>query len=200
MELGALDGEWLSNTKFFDDSLRWRGALIEATPGSVKRLKRNRRNPGNRIFAEGVCPEGQATMEFMVGKKPEVNGNPTDMADDFASTYWEGGSKKIEVPCRPLGAILKEFLHHANATHIDFFSLDVEGGEFSVLHTFDFDVPVNVWIIEMDGLNPDKDEQVRQLLQAKGYVKSDKAFEKKNEVWVHKSCRVQKTGALECGS
>merc|ERR1719436_1920129 len=99
---------------------------------------------------------------------------------------WHGDnlSKRIDVPCRSLSAQLKEFLSRSGADHIDFFSLDVEGGELAVLQTFNFDVPVNRWVVEMDGRNPQKDEAVRQLLTKRGYARSHVKFTDRDEVWV----------------
>ena len=56
---------------------------------------------------------------------------------------------------------------------VDLFSLDVEGAELAVLHTLDFSV-VNfrVLIVELDGMAPEKDQAVRDLLAAKGYEKA----------------------------
>ena len=36
IELGALDGILYSNTKFFEDSLNWKGILIEPHPEKFK--------------------------------------------------------------------------------------------------------------------------------------------------------------------
>ena len=55
---------------------------------------------------------------------------------------------------------------------LDFFSLDVEGGELFVLQTMDWDIPVGVWLVELDGSDPAKDEGVRKLLNEHGYVAS----------------------------
>jgi hypothetical protein len=180
-----LDGVRWSNAKFFEESMGWSGLLIEAAPSSASTLKVNRKNEANLILAEGVCPEEQKNMSFLVGGNPDVNGNPEDMSESFYNQWHSGHDKFITVPCRPLSTMLREFLNRSSATHIDFFSLDVEGGEFSVLSTFDFSVPVHVWIIELDGHNPGKDESVRQLLMKHNYTKSKKTFAGKgNEVWV----------------
>ena len=65
------------------------------------------------------------------------------------------------VPCVALGSILQTF----GVSHIDFFSLDVEGAELQVLNTLDLKaLHVNVIVIEQDGSNPTKDETVRQKL------------------------------------
>lgn len=185
VELGALDGVRFSNTKFFEDSLGWSGLLIEASPGSFAALQQNRPNPKNSILAEGVCPDGQGTMPFLVDGDPAVSGNPDTMSDSFQAQWHHGDQLQIDVPCRSLNTQLNEFLLRAGADHIDFFSLDVEGGELAVLQTFTFDVPVNSWVIEMDGHDPAKDEGVRQLLTERGYVRSHITyFSDRNEVWV----------------
>jgi FkbM family methyltransferase len=188
VEMGALDGVRFSNTKFFDDSLGWSGALIEASPRSALKLKQTRKNPRNIIFSEAACPEGQISINFIENSEPAVSGGVDSMSDSFRDEWHKGTHGKeniIAVPCRTLSAILQEFVHRSGANHVDFFSLDVEGGEFQVLKTFDFKVPVNSWIIEMDGNDKEKDESVRQLLKEHGYVRSRvKDFSDRNEIWV----------------
>ena len=44
---------------------------------------------------------------------------------------------------------------------INLFSLDVEGGELSVLRTLDLEATNIQVVVELDGRNPEKDEQVR---------------------------------------
>lgn len=192
VELGALDGLTYSNTKFFEDTMGWSGALIEATPTSGEKLTKNRENPRNKIFREGVCKEGQSTMDFLIassdgrGKNGATNGDPNNMADTFKKKWHNANSQTITVPCRPLGDFIKEFLEHSGRDHIDLLSLDVEGGELAVLSTFTFEVPVNIFMVEMDHHNPQKNEGVREILRAHGYHKSNKQFDKRNEVWVTK--------------
>ena len=53
IELGAFDGVNLSNTKFFEDNLNFRGMLIEANPVYYKRLLANR--------PKSICIEGAVT-------------------------------------------------------------------------------------------------------------------------------------------
>jgi len=185
-ELGALEGVRLSNTKFFEDSLGWSGLLIEASPRSAHHLKSNRANPKNGILAEGVCPDGQGTMPFLIDGSAFVHGNPDTMAGSFKDSHHPKlHRKQIDVPCRSLSTQVEEFVNRTGADHIDFFSLDVEGGEFAVLQTFNFKVPVHCWVIEMDGHNVAKDEDVRQLLTKHGYVEYHVApSSPRNEFWV----------------
>merc|ERR1712070_1232681 len=75
------------------------------------------------------------------------------------------GGRNYTVPCKPIGSLIRG----AGMDVVDFFVLDVEGAELSVLHTMDWNIPVLVWSIELDRSNPSKDQAVRELLQTHGY-------------------------------
>ncbi len=54
--------------------------------------------------------------------------------------------------------------------HINFFSLDVEGGELLVLQSIDFSaLSFDALCVEADGSNQEKDQGVRDILAANGY-------------------------------
>lgn len=73
---------------------------------------------------------------------------------------------RTEVSCLPLGDILAYY----NITHIDFFSLDVEGGELLVLQSLDFTcVTIDVIVVELDQHDKVKNDAVRTLLLQAGY-------------------------------
>lgn len=53
---------------------------------------------------------------------------------------------------------------------VDFFSLDVEGGELAVLRSIDWDfTKFNVVAVEADGGNKEKDSAVQDLMVLKGF-------------------------------
>ena len=69
------------------------------------------------------------------------------------------------VPCIPLSNIL----HTYNMTHIDYFSLDVEGAEYDVLKTINFDVfDVTALSVEYSHDAVGK-EQIVRFMEGKGY-------------------------------
>jgi len=163
VEIGALDGIWGTNTKFLEDAMGWRGALIEGNPANSVKLVKNR--PRNKIFEMAVCQEGVGTLSFL-GDAGGVGGAINTMAKSHQN-QWNRAAKMHTVPCKPLGSILRE----ARMRHVDLFSLDVEGAELAVLETMDWEIPVCIWVVELDGQNAAKDEKVRQLLLKKGYKK-----------------------------
>ena len=91
------------------------------------------------------------------------------MPDSFRKNWYgtEDMPQSAEVvPCVSLGSILQTF----SISHIDFFSLDVEGAELEVLRTLDLSaLHFKVIVVEQDGLNTTKDEAVRELLLAHNF-------------------------------
>ncbi len=71
-----------------------------------------------------------------------------------------------QVPCLPLHDVLGPL----GIQHINFYVLDVEGGELMVLKSVDFSrLSFDVIVVEADGTNQTKDEAVQQLLAGAGY-------------------------------
>lgn len=174
VELGALDGVKFSNTKFFEEAMDWKGALIEASPRSIRALKRNRHNSRNLMIPEAVCAEGVGHIDFVTGRVAATDGIPENMAVAFKKKFYsKGRQRQVSVPCRPLGSMLQDLAKHTKSHHVDLFSLDVEGSELAVLETNDWRVPVHYFMVEMDGRNATKDEAVRQLLYKHNYLRAN---------------------------
>lgn len=68
VEIGALDGQLFSISKFFEDYLGWRSILVEASPYNFKKLAKNR--PHSIKYNTAICR--QEHIEF-VGSE-EVGG------------------------------------------------------------------------------------------------------------------------------
>jgi Methyltransferase FkbM domain len=88
------------------------------------------------------------------------------MSESHKNRWTDDSSVVIDVPCVQLSDVLK----NNGISHVDIFYLDVEGGELSVLNTFDWSIPIDMINVELDGTNEEKDESVRTLLRAHGYI------------------------------
>ena len=66
--------------------------------------------------------------------------------------------------------MLSDLFQQNGIKHVDLFHLDVEGAELTVLETFDWSIRIDMFVVEMDGTNPQKDAAVRELLHSRGYV------------------------------
>ena len=169
LEMGGLDGVTFSNTRLYEYCAGWDGILIEAQPDNTKLLFENR--PCAVVIPEGVCNvddsslDGYSTIRMSIGE-----GTSYDM-----TTRGEEGGDGVDVPCRPLSAMLDDY----GVTRINFFSLDVEGAELKVLETFDFNkVKIDVLMVEAEfietaGTHSDhsKIEAVRTLIETRSDLK-----------------------------
>jgi len=183
IELGALDGVLYSNTKFFEDSLKWSGVLIEPHPNAFKSLQNNRNN--NYLFNDLVSSEtDELKFRFFCNDHIAVSGVektlPQQHFDNwFNHPYIKCKQQKI-ISIKP--RTLTEIVKSTDISHFDLLSLDVEGHEYEVLKSWDFSIPIDVILIEMLGTNLDKDEMCRKLLIVNGY-KFDTVF-KQNEIFI----------------
>ena len=105
-------------------------------------------------------------LKFTVGKGATLAA--TDfIADSYAKQWNKKRNRVISVPC----TTMTTYLLSANITHVNFFSLDVEGAEFEVLSTIDFNlVTIDTFWIELDNHDPQKNWKVQILLSNLGYV------------------------------
>ena len=90
-----------------------------------------------------------------------------DMPAEFAKAYHTHHKSAIKTPCKPMSEYLTG---HAV---IDFFSLDVEGAELTVLETIDWSaVRIDVLMIEMDHWadSNGRNSRIRTFVEEKGYV------------------------------
>jgi hypothetical protein len=90
-----------------------------------------------------------------------VAGNVDTMDESFRKAWHNDNNKTYSVSCGPIGS----FLSAIGITHIDLFSLDVEGGELSVLLTMDWNIQVHYLLVE----NNPKTPKVTALLKSHGF-------------------------------
>lgn len=191
IELGALDGVLYSNTKFFEDSLDWRGILIEPHPDKFKMLMENR--PNNFLFNDLVsCYIEPQKFRYFCDINAAVSGVENTLSDHHFETYFDNEDewlKSLPQNCEIISPrTLTEIVKSTKVKHIDFMSLDVEGHEYEVLKSWDFSIPIDIILIEMLGVQPEREELCRQYLKVHNY-KYLESF-KHNEVF----CRIGAKG------
>jgi FkbM family methyltransferase len=171
--MGALDGDRFSNTHAFYSSpdLGWKGVNVEVDPESYARLVINRKNDIANVHA-AVCDDTR-TIHFAMGTSKAVGGIWEFATEDYREKWWPGVTLERTVPvqCAPLNVILDQALgtgHH----YFDFWSLDVEGAELSVLRGTDFEkLGFGIIIVESHGDTPlaDMDDEIIEFLNERGY-------------------------------
>jgi FkbM family methyltransferase len=138
IEVGGNDGITQSNTAHLEFNKQWRGILVEAIPYKYELMVNNRPNSicingclsnvdGNIITFNDVN-----LMSFI------ENSRKSEVEDELWISEGEKcqniSRKKYELSTKKLQTIIDEY----NIKNIDFFSLDVEGHELSVLEGIDF--------------------------------------------------------------
>jgi hypothetical protein len=172
VELGGMDGVTYSNTKFFEDKLKMTGTLIEPTH-QFSNLVKNRPN----------CKCYNVAINYTTGPVKFLGDGATagliDTMHINFKDFWHRGSSEYFVEGEPISSILDK----SNISYIDLMTIDVEGGEEVVLDTMNFNIPIYVICIELDGHNLEKDERCRKILLNNGFTLNKRMCI--NEFWVN---------------
>ncbi|CAH1803378.1 unnamed protein product [Owenia fusiformis] len=157
IECGAFNGKELSNSLFFERYRNWTGLLVEPN----KRVFQELLNLKRKSFAANVllCPDNTSRKstfvdaDYLSGMKENVQLR----ADAIAK------SKTYLVQCFTLYTLLLA----VGVTRVDYFSLDVEGAEISILKTIPFDKiyikTLSVEYLFNDGQSIDKEKTQKNL-------------------------------------
>lgn len=177
LEIGGYDGVTYSNTKFFEDVLNFKGILIEPVKSQFDKLVQNRKK---NICLNCAIDTSEKEVEIL--GDDATAGIVNYMSESFNQKHHSSTRKTERAMAYPLSKILKDH----KITYVDFFSLDVEGGEEFVLRSIDFDaIQFYVICIELDGHNPQKDQNCREILSKNGFK-----FDLRmciNEFWINEN-------------
>ena len=173
VELGAGNGERFSNSLFFERDWGWNGLLIEANPELFAELIGKNR----KVYTMNACvspTQESSKLDFRTyGLFGGLVDQMEDVHDNFAKHFFKGEKKVIEVPCFPLFSIFLAL----NISHVDYFSLDVEGPELEILKTIPFDrvtfdlIMVEYYVINCDECTQKKKKDLTDFMTANGQYK-----------------------------
>jgi len=128
IELGAGDGEYLSNTFALEKNLDWGGVCIEPNPKFTSALGKNR--SCHKVFSP-IFSVSDKEVEFSIVDGGEFSG--------ISNLLGNIGSYKVENKIMLKTKTLTEVLDSIKApTYIDYMSLDTEGSELEILKGLDF--------------------------------------------------------------
>ena len=145
LEIGGNDGISQSNTKRLELYGNWEGILVEPFKENFERISITRSNRCKSVHAACVpfdYTELEVELEYSDLTTVALSLNP-DLSDGkshaASGEKWIRAGKRahnFKAPARTVTSILDDL----DAPHnIDFFSLDVEGAELSVLDGIDFE-------------------------------------------------------------
>ncbi len=130
VDIGAVDGYYISNTYILEKFWNWQGICVEANPIWIRGLNANR-----------SCIKINACLDY-TNHEIEFRCHPAGLVDGIIGD--DTDNKKDSVP--PDSDVLKmqtktleQVLDECNAPHvIDFLSIDVEGAETRIFKNFPF--------------------------------------------------------------
>jgi len=182
IEIGGSNGYNFSNTKFFHDTLGFHGILIEPVPNFFNELVNNRPND---ICINAAVDYKESFSKF-IGDN-HVAGLNSYLSSSLRKKYLKN-AREYMVKTYPISKIIKK----TELKYIDYFSIDVEGGELAVLETMDWSIPVYIITIELNEKLEESDEEgrknnqkCREILLKQGFT-----FVKQldiNEFWINKN-------------
>lgn len=170
IDVGAHDGVSLNNTLYFEKQNNWNGINIEPIPSVFKKLTDNRKNCTNLNCAISLQ---NGTADFL------LNTGYTEMLSGLKENYdsrhlnrltheneqYSAHTEIVKVPTRTLESICDE--HDIKRIH--YLSIDVEGAEFDVIRSINFD-KIFIDVIEFESNYPDTSIPIVKYLEEKHYV------------------------------
>ena len=170
VDVGAHDGISINNTLYFEKNNNWSGINIEPIKTVFDRLVINR--PNNINLNCAVCNnDGETDFLCNIGYTEMISG----IKDNFDMRHLhrlqheniQHGSitEVIKVETKKLETIL----HENDISHINYLSIDVEGAEFEVIKSINFD-KVFIDVIGFENNYNDVSVPIVEYLQNKGFI------------------------------
>jgi FkbM family methyltransferase len=165
LDIGAYDGKTYSNT-YVLEQVGWKGICLEPLPDLFAQLRRNRACDCYNLAMSDESGEGSFIRAAGV---ETLSGLESKMAP--AHKDWiireKGTIQRIRVGTISFGDLMGRY---PGLKGIDFFSLDVEGAEMSILESIDFDAyRFGLIAIESIGESPGEGERLKNFMEGKGY-------------------------------
>lgn len=166
VDIGAHDGVTFSNTYFFEKTMGWTGICIEPIPEVFECLK----NARDALCIQGCISSHQGTVPFL-----RIKGD-SEMLSGILNNYdpehlnrvqkeleaYGGSAEIITVLCYDLTTLLLS----QGLSHIDYMSIDTEGGELEILKSLDFQ-SIEVEVIDVE--NNLGTDRFKDFLEPLGY-------------------------------
>lgn len=166
VDIGAHHPFRFSNTYLFYKK-GWRGINVDATPGSMNLFKIFRPKDTN---VEVAVSNNNQPLNYYLFDEPALNSFSKDLSDERVKNTKYKIKEMLKIKPNKLFEIL--YKHLPKSQKIDFMSIDVEGFEYEVLRSNDWNkYRPNYLIIEIlskkiEGINKDK---IYQFLKKENY-------------------------------
>jgi len=171
IEIGGYDGITGSNTYFLEKNLYWDGIIVECNPNLVEKCKANRNcymcdkalyKKDNDLVCF-IIPMG----DEILGGKEQLGAIKEDIKPESIVAFEKSYRTKNEIYVKTIN--INTLLSERNIYSIDYVSIDVEGAEYSILETWDFNRhKVKFLTVEHGNITSYKNK-INNLLTSKGF-------------------------------
>lgn len=170
MDIGAHDGISLNNTLYFEKQNNWKGVNVEPIKTIYDKLIINRPESinincavcNNDGTAEFMCNTGYT--EMLSGLKNSVDPRHSQRIQR-ENSQTDSTTELITVTTKKIETICDEH----NINHIHYLSIDVEGAEFEVIKSINFD-KVFIDVIGFENNYNDVSQPIVNYLKDKNYI------------------------------
>ena len=138
VEIGAAEGITFSNTYFFEKELGWSGVCVEPMPEAFSKLIAARKCrcvqacvtdfSGTGVF---LAVDGVPTLSGLVSKYDPKHVQRVQREAAASGEH----TRELQVTC----STFDELMEQSGLQHIDYLSIDTEGGELDLLKTINFE-------------------------------------------------------------
>jgi FkbM family methyltransferase len=177
VDIGSHDGISLNNTLYFEKNNNWTGINVEPIKIIYDKLIINRPNSININCA--VC-NSDGTAEFL------CNTGYTEMISGLKKEFDPRHLNRLNYENQKMGGItevinvetkkLETILETHNVNHINYLSIDVEGAEFEVIKSINFD-KVFIDVIGFENNYNDTSHPIIKLLEDNNYIIINKSLD-----------------------
>jgi FkbM family methyltransferase len=170
VDVGAHDGISYNNTLYFEKNNNWTGINIEPIKSVFDKLVSNR--PDNINLNYAIC-NNEGETEFY------CNTNYTEMISGIKDTFHSKHLERLERENNETGSTtevikvntrkLETIFDENKVSHVNYLSIDVEGAEFEVIKSINFD-KVFIDVIDFENNYNDVSIPIVEYLENKNFV------------------------------
>lgn len=177
IDVGSHNGRSFNNTLYFEETNNWTGINVEPLKDVYNVLIENRPNCININCA--ICNNDGET-EFI------CNAGYSEMLSGIKDTYDHRHTRRLQKEIKDRGSIskiikvetkkLETICDTHNISHVNYLSIDVEGGEFEVIKSINFD-KVFIDVIGFENNYGDTSIPIVKYLEDRNYKLIHKALD-----------------------
>lgn len=166
LEIGANCPISTSATYLLANELEMSGVLVEANPALVDNIRRVRKE--SKVLHFAVTKEACDEAILYLGEANEISSLWESFVDTWPAEKGGGVANSVKVPAITLPQILETYF---SENTLDFLSLDIEGMDFMILKTMDFNKyrPFVIQIEPSEHFNIGETQNILKYLEKNGY-------------------------------